>query len=48
MKRELEQEWLSLMMQAKKMGITVEEVRRFLQQGSLEGGPHPENKAIDT
>jgi hypothetical protein len=43
MKKELEQEWLYLMMQAKQMGIPIEEVRRFLQQGSLKDVLYPKN-----
>ncbi|WP_203363203.1 anti-repressor SinI family protein [Bacillus sp. REN10] len=44
MERELEQEWVYLMMQAKQIGISIEEVRRFLQQGSLTEISHLENK----
>ncbi len=54
MERELDKEWVYLIMQAKQMGISIEEVRRFLQQGSLAEVSHLENKnraftsALDT
>ncbi|PAQ13583.1 hypothetical protein CD798_14335 [Bacillaceae bacterium SAOS 7] len=44
MERELDKEWVYLMTRAKQMGISIEEVRRFLQQGSLAEVSHLKNK----
>ena len=44
MERNLEKEWVYLMMQAKQMGITIEEIRTFLRQGSLAEVSPIENK----
>ena len=35
MERKVDNEWVYLMMQAKQMGITVEEIRTFLRERSL-------------
>ena len=35
MERKAENEWVCLMIQAKEMGITVEEIRTFLRERSL-------------
>ncbi|MHC0038870.1 anti-repressor SinI family protein [Pseudoneobacillus sp. C159] len=35
MERNLDQEWVELMIQAKQIGMPTEEIRRFLQQRSL-------------
>jgi DNA-binding transcriptional MerR regulator len=45
MERESEQEWLYLLMQAKQMGIPIEEVRQFLKQGSLEDVSYQKSKS---
>lgn len=44
MERNLEKEWVCLMMQAKQMGITIDEIRTFLRQGSLAEASPIENK----
>lgn len=36
MEKELDQEWVYLMHQAKKMGIPIKEIRIFLQQRAVE------------
>ena len=36
MERNIEKEWVCLMMPAKQMGITIEEIRTFLGENSLE------------
>ena len=46
MERDLEKEWVYLMMQAKQMGITIEEIRTFLRQRSLVEDSHIENKNV--
>ena len=45
MERDLEKEWVYLMMQAKQMGITIEEIRTFLRQRPLAEDSHIENKS---
>ncbi|MCH6267140.1 anti-repressor SinI family protein [Neobacillus citreus] len=35
MERKLDKEWVNLMIQAKQMGIPIEEIRRFLRQRSV-------------
>ena len=44
MERNIEKEWVYLMMQAKQMGITIDEIRTFLRQGSLAEVSPIENK----
>ena len=44
MERNIEKEWVYLMMQAKQMGITIEEIRTFLRQRSLAEVSPSENK----
>lgn len=39
MERKLDNEWVYLIIQAKQMGIPIEEIRIFLRQGSSEGVP---------
>jgi len=36
MERKLEEEWVYLILQAKHMGISKEEIRKFLQEKSLD------------
>jgi hypothetical protein len=40
----IEKEWVYLMMQAKQMGITIDEIRTFLRQSSLAEVSPIENK----
>lgn len=42
MERKLDQEWVCLMIEAKQMGIPLEEIRKFLQQISLTETSYPE------
>jgi Anti-repressor SinI len=44
MERNIEKEWVYLMMQAKQMGITIEEIRTFLRERSLAEISYIENK----
>ena len=44
MEKNIEKEWVYLMMQAKQMGITIEEIRTFLRQRSLAEVSAKENK----
>ncbi len=44
MERNIEKEWVYLMMQAQQMGITIEEIRTFLRQRSLAEVSPSENK----
>ena len=44
MERKVENEWVYLMIQAKQMGITIEEIRTFLRERSLVEVSHLENK----
>ena len=44
MEEKLDIEWVDLLVQAKQMGIPIEEIRRFLQQKSLIEDSYLENK----
>lgn len=44
MERSLDKEWVYLIIQAKQMGIPIEEIRTFLRQRSLAEVSHLENK----
>lgn len=43
MERKLDKEWVYLMIQAKKLGISLNEIRQFLQQKSLTDSSQLEN-----
>jgi hypothetical protein len=42
--KNIDKEWIYLLIQAKQLGITKEEIRTFLRQESLEDGSHLESK----
>ncbi|MCM3567240.1 anti-repressor SinI family protein [Neobacillus mesonae] len=46
MERKLDNEWVDLIIQAKQVGIPIEEIRRFLREGTLAKAAHLENKNV--
>jgi DNA-binding transcriptional MerR regulator len=42
--KNIDKEWIYLLIQAKQLGITIEEIRTFLRQESLENVSHLESQ----